>query len=482
MKLKDVLLKRSERDLYQMVFHRDLLSPGITDPEDRKKLFELYYQDEDERNRYIEEVEEPVELEPAPKRMSKKDREHREWLIAYHAQRRHLGELLLEVRKRKEAYAGILADELVKRDHIREFLESLRDEASRALDEILAGGIIPDEEGFFALSVSPEEKYGFEAFETAGYALIRRTDWREEDDERVHFTGIMISEDVLSLLRELETKELKEKRRFFNALDACCALAGSYYAVTPFSQIRRLYQLIRKEDPDRYPDPDENTFEQLMHEFGKKKNMTGYIIHYRGTDYVSSIFESDDLSDETDQEDSYIVALIMKQKECEYDFYQPSVTEIMENGRKGFPAEKQCYCDLEQFIREAYLDEKYMSDMQSSMFRMVITDPNDDWGKKSYSMDMVDQNTNDQMADLLFTLKDGYGPLKTFKDQENFYAMFREEAKERFRELLIACFEEMNEPWFLGHTNREVQEQGFDDPWDLSDSEDDDHTEEEDED
>lgn len=479
MKLKDVLMKRPEGELYQMVCHRDLLTPGITDPEDMKQLYYLYNQDERERSRYMEEVEEPLELMPAPKRLSKKEKENREKLKEYYRQRRHLGELLLEVKKRKEEYAEILTNKLLKQDHAQTFLRSLSDEAGQALEEILAGRIIRDEEGFFALSVSPEEKYGFEACEKAGYALIRRTDWREEDDERVHFTGIMIPQDVLSLFRELETKELIGKRKLFNALKECCALAGSYYSVAPFSLVRRLYQVLRQEDPDRYPDLDEKEFEKLMLEFDEGQDPFGQIFHYRGTNYVSSIYEEEELTDEVDQDSSYIAALINKQQECEYDFYLPSVSEIKDNYRKGFPCEKKCYLDLEQFIREAYLDEKYMSDMQSSMFRMMVTDPEDDWGKKSYSMDLVEKNTEEKMADLLLTLKDGYGPLNTFKDQEDFYAPFREDAKERFRELLTACFEEMNEPWFLGHTNREVREQRLDDPWDLNDTENNDNTERE---
>ncbi len=376
--------------------------------------------------------------------------------------------------------SAFLADELLKRDHAQAFLVSLSDEAGRALEDILAGRIIPDGEGFYPISVSPEGKYGFEAGEITGYTLLRRTDWREEEDERVHITGIMISEDLLSLFRELETKEITERRLLYNALKECCALAASYYAVAPFSLIRRLYQVLRKENPDLYPDPDEEEFDRLMLDYCSDKKRFEQMIHYRGINYVSSIYEEEELTDEMDGDDSYVAGLLIKQREAEYDFYLPSAAEIKDNYRKGFPCGKKCYRDLEQFIREAFLDEKYMSDMQSSMFRMVINDPDDDWGKKSYSMDLVEKNTEEHLADLLFSIKDGYGPLNVFRDEKDFYAPFREEAKERYRELLIACFDEMNEPWFLGHTNREVREQGFDDPWDLSEPGENDNAEKED--
>ena len=157
-----------------------------------------------------------------------------------------------------------------------------------------------------------------EWFSNKGYIVAYSDDYAEVPNE------------VVSVYRQIRTPELQEKCRQFSWMRSCESMMGLIYAIAPLKIVYRMY---RRRDGFKVSYED---FLKILKELTDKEDLC--II--KGDKLVWSAVLQDDLYER------------IEEFQGDRDFYIPTVEEILDYAKNGYPSQDPSYKKLASFLRD----------------------------------------------------------------------------------------------------------------------------------
>ncbi len=455
--LNELLCERSGKDLFLMVLDKHLSLPGRWTNTEITEVRLTYYSDTQNEEYYLRFLRdwetgesEPIREDPEDAESAVSAKLYKEWCDS----RLQLGRKLRSINESKKDYADILAKEMLKLESVQSMLLDLRDPCMQTIRDI-CNHTIQKENDFYPLSCDPDRNWQYLPLETHGYALIRKTDPYDEPDDRTHYTGICITDDVLAVIRKADTPELEAKRSLRRILDSLQQIVQDYYYAAPIGTVHQVYSVLREENSDRYPDFSEEELDRAILEYARDHDTVYSMMTFRGERYMYNT--SDEISDDTDEDDEeamFLLDIIERWKQREVEPYIPSLAEMQNYLQYGYWEAKKPFRDLRQFVVECYMDEQAMEGMGSG-FLMMGMDPEERDAylrDHHYSMDRVLENANEKFAFILLAFSGGNEPEDIYEGQKDFTCWLSDSSKRKFKRILKKCYECVPLPWRLGNT------------------------------
>ena len=455
MGLFELLKQRTTKELFVLVGKIGLSHPGGLSDSDAQKLWRVYnasrglneeyylsfYRDFSEKNQ--EEIRQKKRGRPSDS----------EFILEQFCQENlEIGRLLLDVRSRHDDYAKCIADHLLCPDVFIRFYRSLPEAVASALIAVRDNVLLSGENGIYPLSVALDERKGFLDAEASGYLALIKIPPEESGDERQHITGMMLSDDVVSLLRLFVTDALEAERKRTVLLVRLTYLASAYYDICPVSLIRQLYAVYIEKKPDGYPELTTEDVSTELLRIREEQESCFTLFSYQGKEYFSGSIGFG-FDEENPSEDDYEV-LIIKSAESEGNgYYIPEYEDIEDYFQWGYCHAQKPFRELFQFYREFYLDEKLMADMGNSMWRIAGLEEM----TRTTSLDWVDDEAEKNFFEALMYFSTGEGPKMVRKEHEFILLALNDRARRKYNMLLRQCFLLTHQPQYLGHTEFEIK-------------------------
>ncbi|MBQ9010754.1 MAG: hypothetical protein IJ088_15715 [Clostridia bacterium] len=450
--LAELLRKKTGKELFLLSMKRKLPFPGEWTESEEKEIIGVYYSNRQQEEYYLEYLQdwENGEFEPLENNSDEAEREVlREW-TEHHLR---IGRRLRSINENKNDYVEILSKDMLKPESIRSLLLLLKDPCIRIIRDIVAG-TVKEENGFYLLACDPDKNWQYLILESTGYALIRKTDPYDEPDDRSHCTGICIPDDVLALIKKVDTAELEAERSMRRILDSIETIVQDYYDAAPIGVVHQVFSVLREESPDRYPALSEEELDRAIVEYAQNNPDKLYdMLTFRGKRYMYNT-SAEEITDDTKAEDSYLVAILENWEEPGVKPYIPPLAEMQNYLEYNYWEAKKPFRDLRQFIVEFYMDEQSIEGMCGGIMMMGMDpDERDDYlRKRHYSMDRVLDNADQKFAFLLFCLSGGNEPGEIYQNQKEITCCLSDSAKRKFKRLLKKCYECVPQPQWQGNT------------------------------
>ena len=307
-----------------------------------------------------------------------------------------------------------------------------------------------DAQGVFPLDLPWEECWAGDILAEWGYAEVRATDARQNEDGHRRLTGIIISDEVLSVFREVYTRELDQKRRNLRAVLDCCFLAKMYYETAPIGVVMEVYK--------RYAEAksivDVLTEEEFVAAAKRCSGENFCVLEHAGKFYVADTFVEDEWDPEEPEESIFYKDLenIRSQHNA---FYIPPADEVFEFVRFGWWPSREGWHRAFEWVKEYYMYKQAVDGMVSEMFEQLEDDEEDDSPKCGYNMDDVERDVNDKLSLAAWMMMNGNDAADVFEHLGEVTADLEKEAKDKLVSILEECCAQTNKPMDLGHWGRE---------------------------
>lgn len=321
-----------------------------------------------------------------------------------------------------------------------------------------------DAQGVFPLDLPWEECWAGDILAEWGYAEVRATDARQNEDGHRRLTGIIISDEVLSVFREVYTRELDQKRRNLRAVLDCCFLAKMYYETAPIGVVMEVYK--------RYAEAksivDVLTEEEFVAAAKRCSGENFCVLEHAGKFYVADTFVEDEWDPEEPEESIFYKDLenIRSQHNA---FYIPPADEVFEFVRFGWWPSREGWHRAFEWVKEYYMYKQAVDGMVSEMFDLLEDDEDEDaaeggmgdmGGKGGMggagsmggcNLDDVERDVNDKLSFAAWMMMSGNDAGVVFEQLGEVTADLEQEAKDNLISILEECRAQTNKPRDLGH-------------------------------
>ena len=462
-KLGALLCLREEKFLFQTTRKYNLPMPGNWTDDEISAVQKAYYSESDNDRYYLQVLQ---DWEDGQYEFSDDEPEDEEALEIREHQKQWMehclktGRKLREIRERKSEFAEVLAKELLRPERVRRLLVDMETPVITFMRDIWAGHLHRDAEGFYPIACSPGQKNLWSSLEEYGYAIIRRTDPYDEEDDREHYTGIALTDDTLPAMKNEDTAKMESDRNQRYMMNSLELIIQDYYELVPLWMVSTLYNILRQQDPDRYPEMNQ---EELLGVFDRKlRECPGSLfgpVTYRGKKYIRNL-TGEELTDEMTGENSYEASLIETWEEGTEEPYIPSLEELQNFLQYGYWEARKPYRELRQFVKECYLDEQSIEEMGGRFMRLTMDA--EEWDKydrkRHYSIDMVEERTDEKFNELFAYLNGGNDAGEIYRQDKDFTCSLSNSAKRKYRRLLTSCAKCTPRPWNLGKSDGQLAE------------------------
>ena len=460
--LSELLCLRGGRFLFLAALKNDIPLPGSWTDEETESVRRAYYSESDSDQYYLQFLQDWEDgkyesSEDGQEPENEEERSVREVQKQWMEHKLSIARKLCEINERKTEIAVELGKVLLQPEQVRKLMVDMGDPVIFTLRDILAGKLRRDEEGFFPIECEPDQRTLWNRLEKYGYAVIRKTDPYDEEDDRKHYTGIALTDDTLQVMRDEDNAEMESERNQRYIMYSLEIIIQNYYELVPIPMAHKLYQILRQQNPERYPDMEQEeflrAFESEMQE--DPGSLYGSVV-YRGKKYIRNL-SGEELTDEMTGEDSYEAALIETWEEGTEEPYIPSLEELLNHFQYSYWEARKPYRELWQFVKGYYLDEQTIEESGCRFMRMGMDD--EEWTeyarKRHYSMDMVEERTNEKFFDLFAVLTGGNDAGEIYKNDKDFTCALSDSARRKYRRLLAGCAQCTPRPWYLGKSDEQ---------------------------
>ena len=306
-----------------------------------------------------------------------------------------------------------------------------------------------DPKGVYPLGIPWEECWAGDILADWGYAEVRSTDARQNEDGHRHLTGIIISDEVLSMFRKVYTRELDQKRRNLRAVLDCCFLAKMYYEAAPIGVVMEVYK--------RYAEAKSIEGVLTEQEFvAVARAGAGEIycvLEHDGKVYVADAFVEDEWDPDKPEESIFFSDLenISSQDNA---FYIPPADEVFEFIRYGWWPSRKAWHRAFVWFKEYYIYKQVLDGMASEMFEQLEDEEDEDFGKGAKggcNMDDVERDVNDKLSFAAWMMMNGNDAIDVFEQLGEITADLEQEDRDSLISILEECSAQTNKPMYLGH-------------------------------
>ena len=364
-------------------------------------------------------------------------------LVSQHRQEEYDNMIALENADHSRGeLAASIASVLLNPDQVKKYLEHAADHTWDLISFLLSD--LNHEK--HPVTYSRSNNLAAASLQDAGYVLLTKTEAWENDDARMHVTGITMPEDVREAFRSACTASLNISRKVNNLVFNCCLLARSYYETVPLEIVMKLYEQEAREQ--ELPFLSAQSFADIARENAAQF----YVVHYHeGTCYITEPFTLD--VDEESLEFSFFLSNLETIQEAACDYYIPDSDEFREFTEYGYWPSREPFRQLHSLLTDFYLDEKEMSEAFPRMLAAFgQSDASDYYRRNGYSMDLVEENVKEKMADILSMLQFCATAEDVFDQLEEITCQVRDEFKEKLAQILKKCEGQTNQMPF-GYTD-----------------------------
>ncbi|MBQ9015264.1 MAG: hypothetical protein IJ109_04010 [Firmicutes bacterium] len=439
--LQEMLANKSLKDLLTIMYENHISAPEGFSSEDWELLLLMIRVEEDIRLEYYRELLDPdIELLKDP------DREVPPEILEYEELQRHKGEVLLMADKMQYQLCRITERFLLLPENTNKLFGRMNDMTMEYFRKAAAGELETDDEGVFIKETPPELVHRIRGPEYLGYAEVKSILPGEDPWERSRVYGMAIPEEVLSTLREIDGPDFEKQRKNYNIISDCCDILIQYHEFSSLKNAYSLYQSVSGEEKL----PEILSWEAFPKAVTQVLADNEYVaIAKRGERFF--IYEPYAAEEMLDEGLSLLDALA-EEWDDELTYYIPSPEEMYEYLNHGYWSTRKPYQELMQYLIEYYHDEMVMEQMSLGMFRAISND--DTYGQKdAYMMDDVYEDAQEALAEIVFYLKADQGVEMVWEEMKSLWYTVTDEAKDRFRQILIDCDEVTNKPFYRGFTH-----------------------------
>ena len=203
-----------------------------------------------------------------------------------------------------------------------------------------------------------------------------------------------VPQEVISVYKQVNTPELQEKCRKLSWMRSCESMMGLIYAIAPLKIVYRMY---RKRDGFRV------SYEEFMDILNELAEKDGMCI-VKGDKLIWKAVLQDNLYER------------IEEFQGERDFYIPTVDEILDYAKHGYPSQDVSYRKLSSFLRdELHLEEEKTEELLYIVYKEfsmdgMLSDIMEEFNKRDIVFDsdrqmerfapiMMEVNNNTRMLD-----------------------------------------------------------------------------------
>ncbi len=203
-----------------------------------------------------------------------------------------------------------------------------------------------------------------------------------------------VPQEVITVYQQINTPELQEKCRKLSWMRSCQSMMGLIYAIAPLKIVYRMY---RKRDGFRVSYEE---FLDILHELAEKDDMC--------------IIKEDKLIWKAVLQDNLYERI--EEFQGDREFYIPTVDEILDYSKHGYPSQNISYRKLSSFLRdELQLDEEKIEELLYIVYKEfsmdgMLSDIMEEFNKREVVFDsdrqmerfapiMMEVNNNTRMLD-----------------------------------------------------------------------------------
>lgn len=203
-----------------------------------------------------------------------------------------------------------------------------------------------------------------------------------------------VPQEVISVYKQINTPELQEKCRKLSWMRSCESMMGLIYAIAPLKIVYRMY---RRRDGFRVSYEE---FLQIVKELAEKDDMC--------------IVKDDKLIWKAVLQDNLYERI--EEFQGDRDFYIPTVDEILDYAKHGYPSQNVSYRKLSSFLRnELHLEEEKIEELLYIVYKEfsmdgMLSDIMEEFNKRDIIFDsdrqgerfasiMMEVNNNTRMLD-----------------------------------------------------------------------------------
>ena len=203
-----------------------------------------------------------------------------------------------------------------------------------------------------------------------------------------------VPKEVISVYKQVNTPELQEKCRKLSWMRSCESMMGLIYAIAPLKIVYRMY---RKRDGFRV------SYEEFMDILNELAEKDGMCI-VKGDKLIWKAVLQDNLYER------------IEEFQGERDFYIPTVDEILDYAKHGYPSQDVSYRKLSSFLRdELHLEEEKTEELLYIVYKEfsmdgMLSDIMEEFNKRDIVFDsdrqmerfapiMMEVNNNTRMLD-----------------------------------------------------------------------------------
>ena len=463
--LEDLLCMRTGQYLFLYLYDHNLPLPVDWSEEDIKDIVRAYrpydvrtaksylrvLEDwEDDQYEPLDE-EELEKLDEESARISK-----RQWDNLLHDV--SIGRKLRYIEDERRIFAKIIAEHLLSRKEIESFLlYSVDTQCMIIIEDIYNGVLKKDEEGYYPFTCDSYDRHLFSDMQDKGYVIIRETDPYDEDDDRAHYTGILLSEDVLAIIKEMHTSEFEHKRSMYEVFDHLLLLQEYYYTAEPVGILYKLYRRWQSSDPKRIPKLTEKQFSESLKEFCQNRFSSLFNVSSRhGVEYLYNVTMDDFPDEDTQPEDNMIAAYLYNWENAGTKKpYLPSIKEMQNFIKYTYWEARKPFRDLYQFLWDA-LEENYS--MNSALLPLITMgmDPEEkeEYRRRHFhSRDQIEDELEDTWQQLVISFADYVDePEKLYEELNHITCWYNDYFQNMVLNLVKKCCNNAPLYWQLGHS------------------------------
>ncbi|WP_253288368.1 IS1096 element passenger TnpR family protein [Blautia sp. MSJ-19] len=217
-----------------------------------------------------------------------------------------------------------------------------------------------------------------------------------------------VPREVISVYEQINTPELQEKCRKLSWMRSCQSMMGLIYAIAPLKIVYRMY---RRRDGFRISYEE---FLDILHELAEKDDMC--------------IIKEDKLIWKAVLQDNLYERI--EEFQGDRDFYIPTVDEVLDYAKHGYPSQNVSYRKLSSFLRdELHLEEEKIEELLYIVYKEfsmdgMLSDIMEEFNKRDIVFDsdrqmerfapiMMEVNNNTRMLDFR-----GYTPNEVSRANE----------------------------------------------------------------
>ena len=203
-----------------------------------------------------------------------------------------------------------------------------------------------------------------------------------------------VPQEVIAVYNQINTPELQEKCRKLSWMRSCESMMGLIYAIAPLKIVYRMY---RKRDGFRV------SYEEFMDILNELAEKDGMCI-VKGDKLIWKAVLQDNLYER------------IEEFQGERDFYIPTVDEILDYAKHGYPSQDVSYRKLSSFLRdELHLEEEKTEELLYIVYKEfsmdgMLSDIMEEFNKRDIVFDsdrqmerfapiMMEVNNNTRMLD-----------------------------------------------------------------------------------